>query len=91
MLSVRLRAAMYLFPCSLGFYILIVIVSLRKIEKNCSFWKCELKPSGHACKISETICYQFCRKESTLFTTKTRFSMLFARILATLLAGILRW
>ena len=44
---------------------------------NCSFWRCELKPSEHACKIVfqlfETMCYQFVHKDSTLFTPKTRF------------------
>ena len=33
----------------------------------------------------------FFRKESTLFATTGRFSILLERILATLLAGILRW
>ena len=32
--------------------------------------------------------YQFLRKESTIFTTKTRFSVVFERILAILLVGI---
>ena len=37
------------------------------------------------------MCYQFLPKEITSFTTKTRFSMLFERILATLLVETLRW
>ena len=38
-------------------------------------------------QLFETMCYQFLRKESTIFTTKTRFLMLFEQILATLLAN----
>jgi len=42
-------------------------------------------------QLFQTMCHQSPHKESTPFTTKTRFSMLFDRILATLLAGIPRW
>ena len=40
-------------------------------------------------QLFETMCYQFLCKESTIFTTKTHFLMLFERILATLLVEAL--
>ena len=34
-----------------SFLVMSISFDPRKV-KNCSFWKCELKPSEHACKIS---------------------------------------
>ena len=67
--------------------VMSITFDLYARSQNCSVWKCELKLLNMPAKyfqLFETMCYQYFRKESVLFTPK---NMLLERILATLLAN----